>query len=183
MSKFTRNAKGYTLVELVIVILVLGIVSSATAGVLVSLISSFDLSQNLNSVSLVGQRAITQLSDELREAVSAPDSLRPWVSANSQILRFFNNENYADSIRYYFSTVGSNLFLYRSYQGGSGQLVPFFSTHDVNSVRGDFFVDDSTTGFCQSGRIYVNLLVSRRLGSEPDSNSFSIEICVRNYKL
>jgi prepilin-type N-terminal cleavage/methylation domain-containing protein len=177
------NTRGYTLVELVIVIIVLGIVASATAGVLVSLISSFDLSQNVNSVSLVGQRAIIQLSDELREAVSAPDSLRPWVSADNRTLRFFRNENYADSIRYYFSTVGSDLFLYRSYQGSSGQLIPFFSTQDVNSVSGDFFVDDSTTGFCQSGRVYVNLLVSRRLGIEPDSNSFSIDICVRNYKL
>jgi len=183
LGKFTVNTKGYTLVELVIVILVLGIITSATAGVLISLVSSLDLSQNINSVSLVGQRAITQITDELREAVSAPDSLRPWVSADSRTLRFFKNENYADSIRYYFSTVGSDLFLYRSYQGGSGQLIPFFSTQDVNSVRGDFFVDDSTTGFCQSGRIYVNLLVSRRLGTEPDSSSFPIEICVRNYKL
>lgn len=177
------NTKGYTLVELVIVILVLGITASATAGVLISLVSSLDLSQNMNSVSLVSQRAVVQLSDELREAVSAPDSLRPWVSADNRILRFFKNENYADSVRYYFTAVGSDLFLYRSYQGTSGTLVPSFSTQDVNSVAGDFFVDDSTTGFCQSGRIYANILVSRRVGSEPDSNRLSIQVCVRNYKL
>lgn len=183
MFKLTQNTKGYTLVELVIVILVLGIVSSATAGVLLSLVSSFDLSQNMNLVSLVGQRAITQISDELRQAVATPDSLRPRVSADNRTIRFFKSVNYADSIRYYFSSVGSDLFLFRSYRGGAGQRIPFFSTYDVNSVRGDFFADDSTTGFCQSGRIYVNLRVSRRSGTEPDSDLFSIEIFVRNYNL
>jgi len=177
------DKKGYTLVELVIAIVVLGVVASVTAGVLAGLVSSLDLSQNVNAVSLVGQRAVTQLSDELRQAVSEPDSLRPWVSSDNKIIRFFKNENYADSIRYYFSTVGSNLFLVRSYQGGSGQLVPFFSTQDVNSVRGNFFVDDSTSGFCQTGKVYINLLVSRRLGTQPDSSWFSIVVYVRNYAL
>jgi hypothetical protein len=170
-------------VELVIVITVLGVVVCASAGVLIGLVSSLDLSRNMNSVSLVGQRATTQITDELREAISDPSDLRPWVSADNRTLRFFKDDNPADSIRYYFSEVGSGVFLFRSYRSGSGQLVPSFSTQNVNSVKGSFLVDDSTSGFCQSGRIYVNLFTICRLGAEPDSSLFSIEVFVRNYKL
>jgi len=172
--------KGYTLIELIMVFVILGLLVSVTATVLIALVSSFELSQNKNSVAFIAQRALTKVSDQIRQATFSPDSLRPWVSSDGKMLKFFLNENYADSIRYYFSISGSDTFLYRSYQGGTGVLTPDFSEKMVSYSKGSFSVDNGITGFCDSGRVNIHLNVGRRYGSEPDSQSFSVQIFLRN---
>jgi prepilin-type N-terminal cleavage/methylation domain-containing protein len=174
--------KGYTLIELMVVFMILGLLASVTAVILIALLSSFELSQNKNSVAFIAQRVLTKLTDHLRQATFSPDSLRPWVSIDGRILKFFLNENYADSIRYYFASSGSDTFLYRSYQGGSGELIPDFSEKMVNYLKGSFSVDSAATGYSTTGRVNLNLNVGRRYGSEPDSQSFSIQIYLRNYQ-
>ena len=174
--------KGYTLIELIIVIMILGLMVSVTATILIALVSSFELSQNKNSVSFIAQRALTKISDQIRQATFSPDSLKPWVSPDGKILKFFLNENYADSIRYYFASSGSDTFLYRSYQGGGGELVPHFSEKMVSYSKGNFSVDNGVTGFSNNGRVNVDLNVGKRYGSEPDSQSFSIQVYMRNYQ-
>jgi len=97
------KSRGYTLIELIIVIMIMGILVSATGTILISLLSSFELSQSKNNVNLIAQRSITKITDEVRQAIASPDSLRPWVSSNGKVLRFYLSENYSDSVRYYFT--------------------------------------------------------------------------------
>ncbi len=174
--------EGYTLIELIIVLMILGLLVSVTATILVALVSSFELSQNKNSVAFIAQRALTKISDQIRQATFSPDSLKPWVSSDGKILKFFLNANYADSTRYYFTASGSDTFLYRSYQGGTGELIPDFSQKMVSYLKGNFSVDSSATGYSATGRVNVDLNVGRRYGSEPDSQSFSMQIYLRNYQ-
>ena len=177
-----RNCQeGYTLLELIVVIMILGVLTSATATILIGLVSSFELSQNKNSVGFVSQQVLTRISDEVRQGISSPDSLRPRVSSNGLVLRFYRSPIFSDSIRYYFSTSGSDTFLFRSHRNSAGVLVPSFSSGLVNFVKGKFSVDGLTTGFSTTGRVNLSLKVGRIYGSEPDSNSFSLEVHSRNY--
>ena len=181
MSKIKNFQQGFTLIELIVVILILGILASATATILIGLVSSFELAQNKNSVGLVGQRVSTQISDELRQGISSPDSLRPRVSSNGLVLRFYRSPVFSDSIRYYFSTSGADTFLFRSHRNSAGVLVPSFASELADFVKGTFSVDSLSTGFSTTGRVNLSLKVGRIYGSEPDSNSFSLEVHSRNY--
>lgn len=174
--------RGYTLIELIVVIMILGILASATGSILLSLVSSFELSQNKNNVNFIAQRAITKITDEVRQSISFPDSLRLWVSSDGKVLRFYLSEGYSDSIRYYFAPSGGDTFLYRAYADNSGELVPSFAGKFVDYQKGSFSVDSSGVGFSTSGRVNLALKVGRIYGTEPDSNTFSTEMYSRNYE-
>jgi prepilin-type N-terminal cleavage/methylation domain-containing protein len=181
MRTLIKNTKGYTLIELIATISVLGIVSLAVGSILIYLLSSFDLSSNKNSVGLVAQRALTKMTDEIRGAMAEPNNFRIWVSNDRKSLRFYLSENLADSIKYTILPVGTGSFLFRSFGGQPEVLVPDFSQQMVDYLGAIFSVDDNAIGFSQKGKVNINLTVGKNSGTKSEEINIFTEVSSRNY--
>ncbi|MCD6380010.1 type II secretion system protein [bacterium] len=174
--------KGFTLIELVVTITVLGIIAGITAPVIMNILSSMWFSHNSSAGHLVAREAFRKFSVEIREAIETPDSLRPYVSADGQSLRFYRGGNPADSIRYFFSVSGGSAFLFRSVGGSAPEMVPDYAANEVDFLTGSFSVDNGNTGRSNTGRVEVELVARREPAVETDSTRCDFNIFCRNFR-
>ncbi len=178
-----RPDSGMTMMELIVCITILGIMAMTSTPLVVDLLSSLWTAQGKAEVNQVARESLAALSDELREAVASPATMRPWVSQDGSALRFYRSSDPADSIRYLFaSNGGGDQFMFRS-AGASGMtMIPPFADREVDFVSGSFSVDGSMSGFSSTGRVGINIHVGRRLGIDPDSTVLEMDIYCRNFR-
>lgn len=176
------STAGMTLVELAIAITILSVIVFAGGPILVDIISSLWLSQQMSGVNQVGRESVQMLAGELREAISEPDSLRPWVGQEGDMLRFYRSENPQDSIRYFFRSKAGDRFLYRAVGAQEATRVPEYTGNMVEFISGSFRVDGSGTGYMNTGKIEFVLNIGTNVSAEPESTVIDLEIFCRNFR-
>jgi len=182
MRGYKNFRKGFTLIELIVTITVLGLVAAVTAPVIMNMLSSMWFSHSSSSGHLVAREAFRRLSTELREAIETPDSLRPQVSYDGLSLRFYRGSNPADSVRYFFSESGGSIFLFRSVGGSAAKMVPGYAANEVDFIAGSFSVDNGNKGRSSTGSVEINFVSRREPAIEADSTMCCFNIFCRNFR-
>lgn len=111
----TRNAKAFTLVELLLVVALVAISVGVTGDILISLVRSYTKSQVLNEVEQQANFLSLKLEKQLRNAslIVLPEGTALGASVNSSDLNFVTNEG--TTIRYYLE---SGIIKYRATSAG-----------------------------------------------------------------
>ncbi len=79
------NQKGFTLVELLVIITLLAVTAGVTADIVLTLVRSYNKTRVTNEVEQVGNFAITKIEKELRSATSV---VSPSIGASSNSICF-----------------------------------------------------------------------------------------------
>lgn len=174
--------RGMTLIELMISISILGIIAMTSIPLVVDLLSSLWMTQGKAGMHQIGRESFARISDELREAVASPQGSRPWASPDGNMLRFYRSADLSDSIRYYFASNGSDLFLYRQSGTDAPVAVPPYADREVDFIKGAFSVDGGVKGYTSTGKVEVSLTVGSRTGMQPDSTTIELGVFCRNFR-
>ncbi|MBD3180342.1 MAG: prepilin-type N-terminal cleavage/methylation domain-containing protein, partial [Candidatus Latescibacteria bacterium] len=73
MRQYVDNSFGFTLIEMVATVTVLGIVAAVSAPLVADLVSALSLAGGSSSEELVLRESYSRLSGELKEAVESPE--------------------------------------------------------------------------------------------------------------
>jgi len=176
------NICGFTLVELVATVTVLGIVAVVGAPLIADLVSAVSFADGSSSEQLVIQEAYRRISEELKAAVEAPPSLRPRVSPDGSMIRFYRTVDPADSIRYFFGSHEGSVFLSRTAGISSAVPVPEYAPKHVGYLAGTFSVDGGSYGRCSTGMVEMELITDSGGRFKTDSTMCSFEIFCRNFR-
>ena len=84
--KNLSNKKGFTLVELLLVIAILGVAVGVTTDILLSLVRSYSKTQVINDIEQNANFATSKLETELRDAISVTDVSNPGSPEISLVL-------------------------------------------------------------------------------------------------
>jgi len=124
----TREKAGYTLIELVMVIILVGIMFLVTAPLMVEISRGWQIATLRTDMSESGMVAMDRMSREIRQIRNN----KSVVTATASVFRFFDLSN--NDITY--SISGTNLI--RTINGASNQLAANVSSLGFTYYRGNY---------------------------------------------
>ena len=79
--KHARRQDGFTMVEMLITLIIMGIVTTMVLGIWFALQHSYAFSINSNNSRSIARDSIARMEREIRDAAAQPDTLRPGVDS------------------------------------------------------------------------------------------------------
>jgi len=132
--------KGFTLIEIVVVIVLLGIIAAVTSSVLVTGLSGFLTTQNISEANWSGQLGMERMIRDIRDVRSASD-----ISIfTSRELRFTD----MNSNNIYYKLSGTNLTR-------NGQIL----SSGINKVTFNYYDQNGATTATQANIHYVRITI------------------------
>ena len=167
-----KQNKGFTLVELIIVIVIVGIISGFGALALEMAAKSINKNKELLEITWQSQIVFQRLERELREAKAILDS------SNLRQIRFKVTNNRV--IRYRYRTNQNRLDLQRRYERNNGNAIENWTAlaKNISDLRFTYYDENFNTTSTESNAKCVT--VSATFTKDGTSVPFQTTICPRN---